>query len=267
MQIKNNFKGFTLVELIVVISIIAILWTVWFVSYSWYTSNARDSKRSSDINTLYTKIDIKVSEWSNLLSIVSSWAIYQLPWTTTYIWWTWVELWANYTAGILNYKLLWLDKDAFIDPSGNDYPIWVTTKIWWAFQLAATLENSSDPIALVKWNYIPRKQTNVLTWIINTDQTKIQVTEWGGIFKKWDWISDTTATYTWEIQNISKNDVLITIDTATALTASTSYGFRLSKDESDWLIAWVASAWPNGAWWGIWPIKNNENGALPYYMK
>jgi len=71
MQIKNTtiipkthrsksktYRGFTLVELIVVITILVILGTIAFVSLSGYSGSARDGSRVSDLANLSKGIDI-----------------------------------------------------------------------------------------------------------------------------------------------------------------------------------------------------------------
>lgn len=50
--------GFTLIELIVVITILAILWTIAFVSIQWYSAQARDSKRLSDIQNIKKSLEL-----------------------------------------------------------------------------------------------------------------------------------------------------------------------------------------------------------------
>ncbi len=54
---QNNF-WFTLVELIVVITILAILWTIAFISLQWYSAQARDSKRVSDIQNIKKSLEL-----------------------------------------------------------------------------------------------------------------------------------------------------------------------------------------------------------------
>ena len=57
-------KAFTLVELIVVITILAILWTIAFMSFQWYSKDARDSVRASDVSRLTTSFELyNVSSW------------------------------------------------------------------------------------------------------------------------------------------------------------------------------------------------------------
>jgi len=51
-------RAFTLVELIVVITILAILGTIAFISLQWYSSQARDSKRLSDIQNIKKSLEL-----------------------------------------------------------------------------------------------------------------------------------------------------------------------------------------------------------------
>ena len=51
-------NAFTLVELIVVITILAILWTIAFISLQWYSKDARDSIRISDISSIKTSLEL-----------------------------------------------------------------------------------------------------------------------------------------------------------------------------------------------------------------
>jgi len=51
-------QAFTLVELIVVITILAILWTIAFISLQWYSKDARDSIRISDVSNMKTSLEL-----------------------------------------------------------------------------------------------------------------------------------------------------------------------------------------------------------------
>ncbi len=57
-KIQLNQQAFTLVELIVVITILAILWTIAFISLQWYSAQARDSKRISDIENIKKSLEL-----------------------------------------------------------------------------------------------------------------------------------------------------------------------------------------------------------------
>ncbi len=62
-KIHNNF-WFTLVELIVVITILAILWTIAFISLQWYSAQARDSRRVSDIQNIKKSLELfSLNSW------------------------------------------------------------------------------------------------------------------------------------------------------------------------------------------------------------
>ena len=76
---KHYFKGFTLVELIIVITILAILAAIAFISFQNYSWNARDSNRISTIKNIETGLE--------LFTLKNS----QFPTpdeTKTYTWWT-----------------------------------------------------------------------------------------------------------------------------------------------------------------------------------
>jgi len=57
-RLAYTTSAFTLVELIVVITILAILWTIAFISLQWYSSQARDSKRLSDIQNIKKSLEL-----------------------------------------------------------------------------------------------------------------------------------------------------------------------------------------------------------------
>lgn len=86
-------QAFTLVELIVVITILAILWTIAFLSLQWYSAQARDSKRMSDINNIKTSLELfslQVGKYplpDNVNNITYSW------WSVT-VWQQW-SVWDN----------------------------------------------------------------------------------------------------------------------------------------------------------------------------
>ncbi len=60
-NIKHYFKGFTLVELIIVITILSILAVIAYISFKNYSGSARDSIRVTDIKTIHN--------WLTLLKV------------------------------------------------------------------------------------------------------------------------------------------------------------------------------------------------------
>jgi len=62
---KNNKKGFSLVELLVVITIIAILSVVAYTALGGQTAKARNSKRAQDLGTVQSTLEIYFIENAN----------------------------------------------------------------------------------------------------------------------------------------------------------------------------------------------------------
>jgi type II secretion system protein G len=77
---KHKKQAFTLVELIVVITILAILWTIAFISLQWYSTQARDSNRISDLSTMKSWLELfqvdagKYPQPTNGIDVTYSWA-------------------------------------------------------------------------------------------------------------------------------------------------------------------------------------------------
>ncbi len=122
--------AFTLVELIVVITILAILWTIAFISLSWYSEDARDSTRISDLSAIKTSLELfeldagKYPKPTNGIEITYSWAVVWTQWT----------IWETVHANLAK-----LDKIP-VDPltekeytysvisNGNEYELWWMTE-------------------------------------------------------------------------------------------------------------------------------------------
>jgi len=93
---KQNKQAFTLVELIVVITILAILWTIAFISLQWYSSQARDSKRISDIQNIKTSLEIfSISTWEYPLPD----ELGEVRYEWDLVWNQWV-IWDNVTTNL-----------------------------------------------------------------------------------------------------------------------------------------------------------------------
>ncbi len=157
---KKWGKWFTLVELLVIVSIVAILGTIGFLSYTWYTIQTRNVKRSSDLHSIINNIEISFIDsvslfsmldntWSTLTS-TASWDNIQISWRR------YPDLNGYYEAWDINYRILWLEKDKFLDPSTNkSYKLWVTS-LWYRYEIGATLEKSDWWDSLIMWNRKPR---------------------------------------------------------------------------------------------------------------
>ena len=84
-QLKIN-KAFTLIELIVVITILAILWTIAFIALQWYSANARDAKRISDIQNIKKSLELfSLNSWKypfsdDWVDVSYSWQLLRKQW-------------------------------------------------------------------------------------------------------------------------------------------------------------------------------------------
>jgi type II secretory pathway pseudopilin PulG len=155
-QGKEATRWFTLVELIVVITILAILWTIAFISLQWYSKDARDSVRISDISKIKTSLELfqldawKYPETTTPTNITYSWAIAWTQWTF------WEETFNNVTK---------LDKIP-LDPVTDRKYVYSVTNTKQEYQLAWIMEwdevtwflnqtNATLKTAMLKisWNY------------------------------------------------------------------------------------------------------------------
>jgi uncharacterized protein (TIGR02145 family) len=168
-QGKDATRWFTLVELIVVITILTILWTIAFISLQWYSKNARDSVRISDMSKIKTTLELfqlnawKYPETTDVTNITYSWAIAWTQWTF------WETTFSNVSK---------LDKIP-TDPVTDRKYVYSVTNTKQEYQLAWVMEwdevtwllnqtNAAQKTAMVKisWNY-NWKLLKVTTWSID----------------------------------------------------------------------------------------------------
>lgn len=262
---------FTLVELIIVITILAILGTIWFVSFQWYTSNARDTKRTNDLASLISAIEAKRA--GNSLSLVSfvSWTGAMVSWTSFssgWIAWKVSPTITEYKAWVVDFTLLWVSADWFKDPNNVDYSFWASSFKWGVYQLAATLENSDNPESLVKWNYSARTSTWVKVIPTSRDKSVLEIVNTADFtkFNVWDYIKDSTTnscSLSWStasIKSISSDLKYLTLSWATA-TVSTGCTVQLKTDEMSGLIGDYSTKSPGVDWT---PVKDWDTANLPY---
>ncbi len=133
---------FTLVELIVVITILSVLWTISFVSLQWYTENARDTKRISDVKSIekwlsfnftkngkYLEPEESIEITNSGVTILKQW----LAWDTI-LWNIWVEIWTK-------------------DPVDNNYYTYTVSEDLKKMQLLWYLETSEEDRQTIKTIY------------------------------------------------------------------------------------------------------------------
>lgn len=156
-MIKHKNQAFTIVELVVVMTILSLLWTIAFLNLNWYTSDARNSVRKSDIALIKNWLDAYQIKNSIYPDPTDS---HQVNYKNTWVWqqWTfWIET---------KNKLLNISGD-FIDPltkneytysilnSKKEYQLWAILE--WsvtAFNDNTTYADSqNNNSAFIDWNY------------------------------------------------------------------------------------------------------------------
>ncbi|NUJ97724.1 type II secretion system protein [Candidatus Gracilibacteria bacterium] len=231
---KNLKRGFTLVELIVVITILAILGSIAFISLQGYSSDARNSKRTSDLGSLESAMSTQLAEGQSILSFASGTTANQL--TTPSIAGS-NSTTADYNAGTVNYSALPVKSTDFQDPSGNaSYVVGVTTRKDGKHELAASMEQGAgSKVAKVIGDYSARTNAtiaigtgsnlSVVTITNNTDINKF--------FTADTVISDGTGPTARTISKISSDGKTITLSGNVPTNATT---LALSATESGGLI-------------------------------
>ncbi len=139
---NNNKKAFTFTELIVSITILSILSTIWFISIWWYLSSARDSQRIADLTQVKTAIKTYKNQKSRLPFPENYFWI--MNWATNKIAWQW-KLGKNISLSTID--------EIPLDPKLQIPYLYSITAAKQEFQLAGTLENEDNEIAIVVWDY------------------------------------------------------------------------------------------------------------------
>lgn len=222
-QIKKNY-WFTLVELIIVISIISILSTIAFLSYSNIKENSRDSKRISDISTLY--------KWLELVKIKTS--KYIIPKGSLFVnnlWYQWYFIDDVKNISNINWDLLdpldWTKYIYLTNTNNEKLQLWtflekdnLLTNIF--FDKVYAQVDYTNRFLYTYWDSIwilLDKNTktpinDILTWSLNLNSysgeiiaqyNNTSIVEWNSstILKKLEnvanWITNTWSTNTWSV--------------------------------------------------------------------
>lgn len=225
-------QAFTLVELVIIVVILAILATIAFVSYNYMLGDARNSKITSDLNQIHTKIEITITEWKlDLFSSIIEKTENEL--TNISLFWTWWIIGTNYKAWVFNYVDLWLNKDEFVAPEDGDYVIWLSRSWKLRYDMSWVVKQVTwIKTAKVLWNYKPRTISSTTSLILSWLWTKnIEINNhW---IRVWDIIiTDWTPVQTLEVLKVD-GDYLSFWTNINA----TSTNISLASDESLWLIA------------------------------
>ena len=240
MRKTTNRSAFTLVELIVVITILAVLGTIGFISLQGYSADARNTKRTADLNNISSAMSIKSAEGGSLTAFITAdpntrVASAKYGWDTT-------TTATNYFAGIPNYSALWVKAENFKDPNGQDYRIGLTTTSGGKFELAAATERGAVKVALVKGTYSQRTSTLAnntgaiaqISGLVITLEAADTNTFKTGDFVTVTWGTNTlTAT---KIKRIARDGITLTFPSGTTFSTDNTT-VTLAEDETDGLIS------------------------------
>jgi prepilin-type N-terminal cleavage/methylation domain-containing protein len=255
MKNQNN-KAFTLPELIVVITILWTLATIWFISFQWHSSDARDSKRISDVSNLSKQLELIKTKWEDIFSFVDN-DISTIQDNIQISWYTWsVQLAWKYLAWDPNYINLELPWDWFTDPKTDDpYKIWVTS-FWKRYEVATAIENSWIPSIYTTGTWLPRTS---LETIVENDKTIWKIYYMSGSTKNDilleinDMVKISGSTNTYKIMSIQLDRIILDRNISPIWN-----NLSLSEDESIHLIK-------NWSW--DFPIEEDKwNDFSPYNL-
>lgn len=158
-------KGFTLVELIVVITILAILGTIAFISLQGYSTDAKNSKVTSDLKTMSTALEAKRTQSSETLDTFLAGASLAANEVTGNTWsGTALASWTNYGVSNMNFAVLGQNGTEFKDPnSANaDYLFAYATVVGHSgYQLVGQIIENDVKQARVVGNYYEKLAADV----------------------------------------------------------------------------------------------------------
>ena len=63
--------------------------------------------------------------------------------------------WENYFVWTINYNKLWIIKEDYLDPNGDEYLIWASSLRWWVIQVTSVFKDLTNKITKIKirWNH------------------------------------------------------------------------------------------------------------------
>lgn len=140
------FRGFTLIELMVVIAIIGLLASITLVSLSTARSKARDARRKSDLYAVQLALELYYNEYGSYLVSGTGYQDCGCGWLS-------YEDGADYLVSIV--RGLWeeefLGADFVDDPLQDPGYMIYTCDDEQSYAISATLENpSADDVALIQ---------------------------------------------------------------------------------------------------------------------
>ena len=163
----ENKSWFTLVELIVVITILAILWTIAFISLQWFSKDARNSTRHSDLKNIEKVLSLYQLRQSE----------FPLPSNEVEITYSWAEVWTQWT--------FWEDTRKLLGSQGQISNVPLDPLTWSEYTYSRlNTKNEMQLAAVFEWELTLNKITNT--------------------FAGWSyWTTKITWNYNWQIAKAS----------------------------------------------------------------
>ena len=211
--------AFTLVELIVVITILAILWTIAFISLQWYSKDARDSIRISDVSNMKTSLELfHLNSWKYPLPDDNQIADY---WTEI-LWYQW-DFWTSVISSLSR--------------SISEVPTDPLTDKKYVFSVANN-KNEFEILSLLEWDSV------VLNNISQTNAASLEVTP------KIDWTYNRvfikTASYIVPVPSIINTEVwatTMTLDSSNISSQVINWGENIPEQwnivSNTWALTWL----------------------------
>ena len=168
---------FTLVEIIVAATILVILATLGFYSYTQNLSDARDGVRKSALSTLSSQLVLHKRERGS----------YPIPWNSFEIHNRGAHVASQW---VMNREVGLTTADTIpLDPSIDRGYTYSVTANRQEYQIAATLENQDNNIALTQWDYtsVSKNVLPVILLALNSS-SPVEVNT-----SVWAWSSNRTA--------------------------------------------------------------------------
>lgn len=237
-----------------------IFWTIGFISLQWYSSDARNSKRLSDIWSIQSAISTQLAQWQSILSFVNDNNDNKIDPSVLSIWWRKSTSISDYNAWFVNYMALPVKKEDFIDPDGNAYVIWVTNRVNWKYEITASIEQgSSYKVARVVWTYNSRNKTSINCKKVDNNNKQVSFINsmYINMFNKWDFVIIKTDNWiiNAKIEKISVDGTTLTLNSV----VNNPISIELAESESRWLIDRKDADWKS---WSNYVTDGSYN--LPY---
>jgi len=253
-------RAFTLVELIVVITILAILGTIAFISLQWYSSQARDSKRISDIQNIKKSLELfSLNTWKypkpdDYNTVSYTWELIWYQWTV------WEQVSTNLSRNLNEKPTDPLIEEEYIYSTSNSQTEYEVLGLYENnmlsnLQLFEKTNAANLNFAKIEWNfnwlyaktpsfYIPTP--SIINWNVwwNVDFAEDEILIESQVITWWDnipwestwWLDITLSPYEWTITANSteeeKLELVEAIQTAyswSVLENDTVYANILSK--------------------------------------